>query len=134
MRSRAMSLVASDQTGKCGGGDSGHVTDEGRDAFVARVKAIDPVFKQGGLEPFWTMLRELVAMAPERRDLSQKKSHYLASLAVRSLGRDDPRSALAFLDYADRSIDQSHLTPFLLGERADFRRQAEVILKARRPR
>src|SRR2546427_6357513 len=80
------------------------------------------------------MLRELLGMAPERRDLSQKKSHYLASLAVRSLGRDDPRSALAFLDYADRSIDQSHLTPFLLGELDDFRRQAEVILNARCPR
>jgi len=129
-----MSLVASDQTGKCGGGDSGHVTDEVREAFVARVKAIDPVFKRGDLEPFWTMLRELVAMAPERRDLSQKKSHYLASLAVRSLGRDDPRSALAFLDYADRSIEPSHLTPFLLGERVDFRRQADVVLKARRLR
>jgi len=53
---------------------------------------------------------------------------------VRSLGRDVPRSALAFLDYADRSIDRSHLTPFLLGERVDFRRQAEVVLKARRRR
>jgi len=110
------------------------VTDEVRESFVARVKAIDPVFKQGDLEQFWTMLRELVAMAPERRDLSQKKSHYLASLAVRSLGRDDPRAALAFLDYADRSIDKNHLTPFLLDERVDFRRQAEVVLKARRPR
>jgi len=110
------------------------VSDEVREAFVARVKAIDPVFKRGDLEPFWGMLRELVAMAPERRDLSQKKSHYLASLAVRSLGRDDPRSALAFLDYADRSIDPSHLTPFLVGERVDFRRQVDVVLKARRPR
>jgi len=110
------------------------VSDEVREAFVARVKAIDPVFKRGDLDQFWPMLRELMGMASDRRDLSQKKSHYLASLAVRSLGRDDPRSALAFLDYADRTIDRSHLTPFLLGERADFRRQAEVILKARRPR
>ncbi len=110
------------------------MTDAVRETFVARVKAIDPMFKRGDLKQFWTMLRELVAMAPERRDLSQKKSHYLASLAVRSLGRDDPRSALAFLDYADRSIDPNHLTPFLLGERADFRRQAEGVLKARRPR
>ena len=110
------------------------MTDEVRERFVARVKAIDPVFKRGHLEQFWPMLRELIGIAPDRRDLSQKKSHYLASLAVRSLGRDDPRSALAFLDYADRSIDQSHLTPFLLGERADFRRQAEAVLKARRPR
>jgi len=110
------------------------VSDEVREKFVARVKAIDPVFKRGDLEQFWTMVRELMAIAPERPDLSQKKSHYLASLAVRSLGRDDPRSALAFLDYADRSIDKNHLTPFLLDERVDFRRQAEVVLKARRPR
>ncbi len=126
--------MASDQTGKSQGRDSWDVTDEVRETFVARVKAIDPVFKRGDLEQFWTMLRELVATAPERRDLSQKKSHYLASLAVRSLGRDDPRSALAFLDYAERSIDKSHLTPFLLKERADFRRQADVVLKAGRPR
>ncbi len=110
------------------------MSDEVREGFVARVKAIDPVFKGGDLERFWPMLRELIGMAPDRRDLSQKKSHYLASLAVRSLGRDDPRSALAFLDYADRTIDGSHLTPFLLGERADFRRQTEVVLKARKPR
>ena len=129
-----MSLAGSDQTGKSGGRDGRRVTDEVREAFVARVKAIDPVFKQGDLEHFWRLLRELVATAPERRDLSQKKSHYLASLAVRSLGRDDPRSALAFLDYADRSIDPSHVTPFLVGERVDFRRQADVVLKARRPR
>jgi len=110
------------------------VTDEVREAFVARVRAIDPVFKRGDLDRFWRTLRELVAMAPERRDLSQKKSHYLASLAVRSIARDDPQSAVAFLDLADRTIDRNHLTPFLLGERVDFRRQAEVILKARRPR
>ncbi len=116
------------------GSSSRSVSDEVRERFVARVKAIDPVFKRGDLEQFWPMLNELMAMAPDRRDLSQKKSHYLASLAVRSLGRDDPRSALAFLDFADRSIDRGHLTPFLLGERADFRRQAEVILRARKPR
>ena len=80
--------------------------DEIREGFVARVKAIDPVFKRGDLEEFWPMLIELIAVAPDRRDLSQKKSHYLASLAMRSLGRGDPRSALAFLDYADRSIDR----------------------------
>lgn len=116
------------------GSDSRRVSDEVREAFVARVKAIDPVFKRGDLEQFWPMLRDLTSMAPDRRDLSQKKSHYLASLAVRSLGRDDPQSALAFLDYADRTIDRSHLTRFLLGERADFRRQAEVVLKATRLR
>src|SRR2546422_11030106 len=96
---------------------AGRVCDEVREAFVARVKAIDPVFKRGDLEPFWRMLRELVAMAPERRDLSQEKSHYLASLAVRALGRHDARSGIGFLDYADRSIDSSHLTPFLVVER-----------------
>ena len=110
------------------------MSDDVRERFVARVKAIDPVFKRGDLEQFWTMLSELMAMAPDRRDLSQKKSHYIASLAVRSLTRDDPRSALAFLDYADRSIDRSHLTPFLLGERADFRRQAEGVQKTSGPR
>ncbi len=108
--------------------------DEARETFVARVKAIDPVFKRGDLNQFWRMLPELLAMAPERRDLSQKKSHYLASLAARSLARDDPHAALAFLDYADRRVDRDHLTPFLLGERADFRRQAEAVLRARRPR
>src|SRR3989475_1432742 len=132
--SRFMSLAGSDQTGKSEGGDCRGVSGEVREAFVARVKAIDPVFKRGDLDQFWPILRELMGMASDRRDLSQKKSHYLASLAGLSLGPDHPRSALAFLDYADRTIDRSHLTPFLLGERADFRRQAEVILKARRPR
>src|SRR2546427_216108 len=50
-----MSLAASDQTGKSGGGDGRRVSDEVREAFVARVKAIDPVFKRGDLEPFWAM-------------------------------------------------------------------------------
>ena len=104
-----------------------------RDAFAARVKAIDPLFKRGELEPFWPMLRELVAMAPERADLSKKKSHYLASLAIRSLARADPRSALRFLEFADRLIDRSHLTPFLLNEREEFRRQAEAALGSARP-
>src|SRR2546426_10743048 len=116
-----MSLAASDQTGKSGGRDGRRVSDEVREAFVARVKAIDPVFKRGDLEPFWGMLRELAAMAPERRDLSQKKSHYLASFAVRSLGSDDPRAALAFLDYADRSRYPRHPTPFSVGRCGQFR-------------
>src|SRR2546427_12238674 len=115
-----MSLAGSDQTGKSGGSDGLRMSDEVREAFVARVKAIDPVFKRGDLERFWPMMRELVAMAPERRDLSQKKSHYLASLAVRSLGRDDPRSALAFLDYADSSIAPSQLTRFPFSERVGY--------------
>src|SRR2546428_8160298 len=96
-----MSLVGSDQTGKSEGSDGRRVSDEVREAFVARVKAIDPVFKRGDLERFWRMLPELVAMAPERPALSQKKSHYLPSLPLRSLDRDDPRSAHAFLAYAD---------------------------------
>lgn len=96
-----------------------------RSAFVERVKAIDPVFKRGDLETFWWLLREVIAMAPDRADLSKKKSHYLASLAARSLARGDPASAIAFLDLADRSLDSAHLTPFLLGERRDFRQAAE---------
>ncbi len=100
-----------------------------RRAFTERVKAIDPVFKRGDLEAFWPALRELVAMAPDRRDLSLKKSHYLASLAARSLVRDDPRTALAFLELADREIDPDHLTPFLRREREDFRQQAELALR-----
>jgi len=101
-----------------------------RELFVDRVKAIDPIFKRGDLEQFWAMLRDLVAMAPERVDLSQKKSHYLASLAARSLARGDSRSALEFLDFADRSVDRTHLTPFLLNERADFREMAIKASKA----
>src|SRR5207237_5573007 len=105
-----ISLAGSVQTGKSEGGDCRGVSDEVREAFVARVKAIDPVFKRGDLERFWPMLRELIGMAADRRDLSQKKSHYLARLAVRSLGRDDPRSTLAFLDYACISRHRAHLT------------------------
>lgn len=105
-----------------------YVPPDVREVFVNRVKTIDPVFKRGDLEEFWGMLRDLVGMAPERVDLSQKKSHYLASLAARSLARGDEQSALEFLDYADRSIDKSHLTPFLLDERAEFR---EMAMKAR---
>jgi len=40
-----MSLAGSEQIGKSGGRDGRRVTDEVREAFVARVKAIDPVFK-----------------------------------------------------------------------------------------
>ena len=93
--------------------------------FVNRVKPIDPVFKRGDLQAFWPALRDLIAMAPDRADLSKKKSHYLASLAVRSLGRGDALSALAFLDLADEVLQPSHLTEFLLEERIEFRRQAE---------
>jgi len=100
-----------------------------RRAFTERVKEIDPVFKAGDLESFWPALRDLIAMAPERRELSLKKSHYLASLAARSLVRDDPRSALAFLEFADREVRSEHMTPFLLREREDFRAQARLALR-----
>ncbi len=92
------------------------------------MKAIDPIFRAGELGAFWPVLRELVAMAPERRDLSMKKSHYLAGLAARSLHRQDPESALAFLELADRAIDREHLTPFLRREREDFRQRARRTL------
>jgi len=100
-----------------------------RQEFVDRVKAIDPVFRRGDLDAFWPSLRELVAFAPRRADLSKKKSHYLASLAARSLARGDPQSAIEFLDYADRTLDPSHLTRFLLEERADYRLAAQEALR-----
>ncbi len=100
-----------------------------RKAFTERVKEIDPIFKAGDLDRFWPALRDLVALAPERRDLSLKKSHYLASLAARSLVRDDPRAALAFLEFADREVNDDHLTPFLRREREDFRERAELALR-----
>lgn len=100
-----------------------------RKAFTERVKEIDPIFKAGDLKRFWPALRELVAMAPERRDLSLKKSHYLASLAARSLVHDDPETAIAFLEFADREVRRDHLTAFLLRERKDFREQAELSLR-----
>ncbi len=100
-----------------------------RRAFTERVKQIDPIFKSGDLQGFWPALRDLIAMAPKRRDLSLKKSHYLASLAARSLVREDPRTALEFLELADREIDDDHLTPFLRREREDFREQAQLALR-----
>jgi nitrate reductase beta subunit len=100
-----------------------------RKAFTERVKEIDPMFKAGDLDRFWPALRDLVAMAPHRRDLSVKKSHYLASLAARSLIRDDPKTALEFLELADREVDPEHMTAFLRREREDFRAQAELALR-----
>lgn len=102
-----------------------------RKAFTDRVKEIDPIFKSGELDRFWPALLDLVAMAPERRDLSLKKSHYLASLAARSLIREDARTALEFLDFADREINPEHLTPFLRHEREDFRARAQHALRIR---
>lgn len=104
-----------------------------REEFVNRVKAIDPVFRRGELGAFWPMLRALIAMAPDRADLSKKKSHYLASLAARSLARDDPRSAIEFLDHAERTVNPRHLTPFLLDERSDYRRKAQQALQRNSP-
>ena len=98
---------------------------DARQQFVDRVKEIDPIFRRGDLAEFWPALRVLIALAPDRVDLSKKKSHYLASLAARSLARGQPDAALEFLDYADRSLEPKHLTPFLLEERKDFREMAE---------
>jgi len=101
-------------------------SDPEREAFVERVKAIDPVFKSGDVEGMFPLLSGLMAMGPERRDLSQKKSHYLASLAIRSLQRGDPGAALRFLEFADAYVLDDHLTPFLRGERRELRKQAEA--------
>jgi hypothetical protein len=110
------------------------VAEDVREEFVNRVKAIDPVFRRGELDAFWPMLRALIAMAPDRVDLSKKKSHYLASLAARSLARDDPHSAIEFLDYAERTLNPRDLTRFLLDERSDYRRKAQQALHGDSPR
>jgi hypothetical protein len=107
---------------------------DAREAFVDRVKRIDPVFKRADLRSFWPALEELIALAPDRVDVSRKKSHYLASLAARSLARNDIESAIAFLDLADRAVNPAHLTEFLLRERATFRRQAEAGRARKRSR
>jgi hypothetical protein len=99
-----------------------------RKVSTERVKQIDPIFKAGNLEAFWPALRELIEMAPHRRDLSMKKSHYLTSLAARSLVQDDPKAELEFPELTDREIDHGHLTPYLLKEREDSRQQAELAL------
>ena len=104
-----------------------------REDFVERVKAIDPIFKRGDLNAFWPMLYALMSMAPDRADLAKKKSHYLASLAVRSLARDEAAAALEFLDYADRILDPQVLSRFLLEERRDIRQRAVDALRAQPP-
>jgi hypothetical protein len=106
---------------------------DAREEFVERVKAIDPIFKRGDLEAFWPMLRALMSIAPDRADLAKKKSHYLASLAVRSLARDEAESSLEFLDYADRFLDPRALSRFLLDERQDIRHRVIEALRARSP-
>jgi hypothetical protein len=110
------------------------VAEDVREEFVNRVKAIDPVFRRGELDAFWPMLQALIAMAPDRADLSKKKSHYLASLAARSLARDDPRSAIDFLEYAERTLNPRDLTPFLLDERSEYGRKAQEALQRNSPR
>ena len=106
------------------------VQDSEREAFVRRVKAIDSVFTSGKIEETLRLLPELMSMGPGRRDLSQRKSHYLASLALRSLSRGDSASALTFLDLADVHVRDDHLTPFLRNERLEFREQAQRGRKA----
>ena len=105
--------------------------DPEREEFVRRVKAIDPVFKAGDVETTLRLLHGLVAMGSDRRDLSMKKSHYLASLAVRSIERGDPASGLRFLEYADSNVRDDHLTPFLREERREFRERAERAMARR---
>ncbi len=92
-----------------------------RTEFVERVKTIDPFFRNGDLRAFWPALHALVALAPERRDLSRKKSHYLVSLAARSLELGDMGEAQRFLDYADRHVDPGHLTQYFREERVRWR-------------
>jgi hypothetical protein len=109
------------------------VVRDAREEFVERVKAIDPIFKRGDLEAFWPMLRALMSMAPDRADLAKKKSHYLASLAVRSLARGEAESSLGFLDYADRILDPRALSRFLLEERQDIRHRVVDALRGHSP-
>ena len=105
--------------------------DPEREEFVRRVKTIDPFFKSGDVEGTLRRLPELMRIGPERRDLSMKKSHYLASLAARSIERGDPASALRFLDFADSNVRVDHLTPFLREERREFRERAERAMARR---
>jgi hypothetical protein len=106
---------------------------DAREEFVERVKAIDPIFKRGDLDAFRPKLHALMSIAPDRADLAKKKSHDLASLAVRSLSRGDVASALEFLDCADRILDPRALSRFLLEERRDIRQRAEDALRAQSP-
>ncbi len=99
---------------------------DSRETFAAKVKEIDPMFKRGELEAFWLRLPALVRLAPNRPDVSRKKSHYLVSLAWRSLLRGDPGSARRFLDYADRHVDPAHLSPYFVRERAEYRRRVDA--------
>ena len=104
--------------------------DPEREAFVHHVKAIDLVFKSGDVEGTFRLLPSLMAMGPGREILSQKKSHYLASLALRSLRKRDHESAVRFLDFADAHIRDDHLIPLLRNERLKFRREATLATAA----
>ncbi len=96
------------------------------------MKAIDLVFKAGDVEEALRLLPALMAMGPEREILSKNKSHYVASLALRSLRRWDPESGIRFLDFADAHIRDDHLIPLLRNERSKFRKEA-TRAKARDP-
>lgn len=102
------------------------VARDARETFAERVKEIDSLFRKGDLKAFWPRLRTLVRMAPDRTDLSRKKSHYLVSLAWRSVLRGDLASARRFLAYADRHVNPTHLTPYFVRERAEHRRRLEA--------
>ncbi len=97
------------------------MAEDARATFASVVKAIDPLFKRGELERFWVALRELIALAPDRDDLWRKKSHYLVSVALRSLRRGDLDSARKFLDFADVRIPESPLTPYFRRERQEMK-------------
>jgi hypothetical protein len=94
-----------------------------RQRFATLVKAIDPLFKRGDLERFRPQLDRLMAVGPEQIDLWRKKSHYLVSLALRSMRRDDLTSAESFLDLADRTVPPESLSPYFVRERDEMRRR-----------
>ena len=96
-----------------------------RQQFASLVKAIDPVFKRGDLDSFLPQLDRLIALGPQRVDLWRKKSHYLVSLALRSLRRDDVTSAESFLDLADRVVPLESLSPYFVRERDEMRRRVQ---------
>jgi hypothetical protein len=101
------------------------VGEDPRAQFASVVKRIDPLFKRGELEPFWAALRELISLAPDHDDLWRKKSHYLVSVALRSIKRRDLASARTFLDFADLRIPDGPLTPYFRREREEMRRRLQ---------
>jgi hypothetical protein len=101
------------------------MAEDARATFASVVKTIDPMFKRGELESFWAALRELIALAPDREDLWRKKSHYLVSVALRSMKRGDLESAKKFLDFADLRIPEVPLTSYFRREREEMRRRLQ---------